>query len=356
MKEIKKLPDYFLLVLLLATLYFGYLIFQPYFAVIIMAVIFALLFFPIYKWIRKIFKKREGLAALSTVIIFVLVILIPLANFVALLVKESIETYPVIESKLSNGFISSAFEMRAGEVKYFFEHYIPFFDVESLDLKKVVLDLGKNLTSFIIKNANVLVSGTTNFFVSLFFMLITMYYFLKDGERFVDRLMYITPLSNKYDRELFEKFREVSKSTILGSLVTSIIQGILGSIAFLVVGLPAFFLGVATGIASFIPVVGTAIVWVPVAIVLGLTGHLASMLFIIIWGVFVIGLSDNLIRTKLIQSKSNIHPLLVFFSIFGGLKLWGFLGIIFGPLILALLLTVVHIYELEYSEILEKKR
>ena len=185
-------------------------------------------------------------------------------------------------------------------------------------------------------------------------MLITMYYLFKDGSRFVSRVMYLTPLPNKYDRKLFTKFREVSKATILSSLLTAVIQGTLGAIAFFIVGYPAFFLGVGTAIASLIPIVGTALVWLPVAIILAISGNWGLAIFMVIWGVLVIGLSDNLIRTKIIESKANIHPLFVFFSIFGGLAAFGFLGIIFGPLILAIILTVIHIYELEYADVLEK--
>lgn len=354
MKDIKNIPGYFLLIILAVSLYFGYIIFRPYLSVIIMAAIFALLFFPIYKWIRSKTKGRDGIAAFLTVMIFVLIILIPLGNFVALLVKESIETYPILEAQFSNGQVNVALDQALSTIQWAQDTYLPFLDENSVNIKSMLLDLGSAFTTFIIRNANVLVVGTTNFFVSLFFMLITMYYLFKDGEYFVERLMHLTPLSDKYDRKLFDKFRDVSKSTILSSLVTAIIQGILGAIAYFFVGVPVLFLGVATGIASLIPIVGTALVWVPVVIVLAVSGHWFSAGFLLLWGVVIIAMSDNLIRTKMIESKSKIHPLLVFFSIFGGLKLWGVLGIIFGPLVLAILLTVIHIYELEYTNVLEK--
>jgi predicted PurR-regulated permease PerM len=141
---------------------------------------------------------------------------------------------------------------------------------------------------------------------------------------------------------------------VLGSLVTAIVQGILGGLAYAIIGLPALFLAVATSIAALIPFVGTTLVWGPIMIILAVAGKWGSALFMLLWGTLLIGLSDNIIRTKVIESKSQIHPLLVFFSIFGGIALWGFLGIIFGPLVLAIILTVLHIYELEYDHILEK--
>ncbi len=354
MKELKSLPTYFLLLLLGIALYFGYLIFKPYFAVIIMAAIFALIFHPFYNWLEKKLKGRSSVAAFLTVFLFILIVVIPLINFIALLVSESINSYPLLEETFSEGNLNSTFEMIVQKTKDF-QAVFPFFDTATFDPKSILLDVSNSLTSFIVKNANVVIAGTTNFFISLFFMLITMYYLLKDGDVFMDRVMKLTPLPNKYDKKLFEKFREVSKSTVLSSLVTALVQGVLGGIAYAIVGLPAtLFLAVATSISSLIPFVGTTLVWVPIAVVLLVSGHPFAALFITIWGIGVIGLSDNIIRTKLIQSRSNIHPLLVFFSIFSGIGLWGFLGIIFGPLVLAIILTVLHIYELEYDHILEK--
>ncbi len=352
MNEIKKnLPNYFLILLLAVALYFAYIIFKPYIAVILLAAIFASLFFPVYKYIRKKLKGREAISSLLTVFVFVLVILIPLTNFIAVLVKESVELYPQLESQLTN--VNTVFAQYVDTLDLYSKTYLTFLGPE-FDIKQILLDLGNSFSQFIISHADTILNATTQFFVQLFFLLITMYYLFKDGEKFVDRLMYLTPLSNKYDRKLFSKFREVSKSTILSSLLTALVQGMLASIAYLIVGYPAFFLGVATAIASLIPIVGTALVWVPVTFVLLVSGNVMAALFLVIWGTVVIGMSDNIIRTKFIQSKSKIHPLLVFFSIFGGLAAFGFAGIIFGPLILSIVLTVIHIYELEYEHILER--
>lgn len=354
MKEMKNLPTYFLLALLLGALYFGYLIFKPYIAVILMAAIFALLFHPLYLFLNKKLKGRNSLSALITVAVFILIIVIPLTNFVGLLVKESIESYPVLEELVQ----SESFSTAINDVLASYESItasLPSLGIASLDLQGLLLDVGNAFTSFILKNANVVLAGTTHFIISLFFMLITMYYLLKDGHQFMERVMHLTPLPNKYDRKLFDKFRDVSKSTILSSVVTAILQGMLGGIAYAIAGLPAvLLLTVATAIAALIPFVGTALVWVPVTIILFVSGQYGFAIFLALWGTIVIGLSDNLIRTKLIESRSKIHPLLVFFSIFGGISLWGFLGIIFGPLVLAIILTILHIYELEYDHILEK--
>ncbi len=354
MKEIKKLPSYFLIALVLASLYFAYILFRPFIAVIVMGAIFALMLHWLYKWLLAKLKGRDSLAALLTVLAFVLVIIIPVGNFVALLVKESIDSLPKLEQRIASGEVSEAFNQTVDQLKVWQERFLPFVDFSSIDFRALILDIGRKFSNFIVANASVILSGTTNFIISLFFMLITMYYLLKDGERFVVRVMKLTPMPSKYDVRLFEKFRDMSRSTVLGSLVTAVAQGILASIAYAIAGLPPLFLGVATGVASLIPVVGTGLVWVPVAIVLAIAGKWFAAIFLAAYGVLVIGLSDNIIRTYVIGSKTKIHPLLIFFSIFGGVALWGVLGIIFGPLLLSMILTVFHIYELEYDTLLEK--
>lgn len=354
MKEIKKLPSYFLMALVLASLYFAYQLFRPYIAVIIMGAIFAMLFYRPYKWLAEKLRGRESAAALLTVLLFILIIVIPVGNFIALLVKETLDSLPKLEQRISNGDVSLAFNQTVEQLKVWQEHYLPFFDFSTIDFRRFIVDLGKRFSNFIVANASDILSGTTNFIVSLFFMLLTMYYLLKDGERFMVRLMKLTPLPSKYDVKLFEMFRDMGRSTVIGSLVTAIAQGALAAIAYTIAGLPPFFLGVATGVASLIPVVGTGLVWLPVAVVLAVAGKWFAAIFLIAYGVLVIGLSDNVIRTYVIGSKSKIHPLLIFFSIFGGIALWGALGLIFGPLMLSLILTVLRIYELEYDNLLDK--
>ena len=176
----------------------------------------------------------------------------------------------------------------------------------------------------------------------------------KDGRKLLDRISYLTPLPNKYDEKLFDKFQQISRTTILSYMVVAIVQGVLGSIAYAIIGLPALFLGFSTAFASLIPVFGTTVVWVPAAIYLFLMGEWWKCLFLVIWGVLFVTTSDNIIRAYFIHGRTNIHPVLVFFSVLGGVAAFGVPGVIFGPLILAILLTVIHIYELEFQNILEK--
>lgn len=353
-KETNSISKYFLFLALGVSLYFAYLVFKPFVSVFLMAAIFATVLYPVYTWFQKATKGRDSIAALLSVLVFVLLIVLPLGNFIILLAKESAQTYAMMQEKFSTNDINTAFSNLFANLRFFHDRYFPFVDLATIDVKQLLLDLGGKFNSYILAAASTLIRGTTQLLTSLFFLLLTMYFLFKDGKVLAERLAFLTPLSNKYDRKLFDKFREVGRSTILSSLLISVVQGTLAGIAYAIIGLPAFFLGVATAITSLIPMVGTALITIPVLIGLALMGHWYSFLFVAIWCFGLVGLADNLVRTMVIKGQSQIHPLLVFFSIFGGLDVFGVQGIVFGPLVLAIMLTLVHIYELEYEHLLER--
>lgn len=352
-QETKNISRYFLFLALAVSFYFAYLIFKPFIAVLLLSAVFATILHPVYTRISEKLKGRDTWAALLTVIVFVLLIVVPLGNFVVLLAHESSTTYDMLQKMFQSGELNERFANLLQTLQGLQQRYLPFIDT-NFDVRQLILDFSDRFNSFVFGAASTLIRGTTQFITSLFFMLISLFFLLKDGEAFVKRISYLTPLSNKYDKKLFDKFREVSKSTILGSLLIAVVQGALAGIAYAIVGLPALFLGVATGVASLIPVVGTTIVTFPVLVGLAIAGRWYAFLFVGIWCFGLVGLSDNILRTWAIQGKSQIHPLLVFFSILGGLEAFGFQGIIFGPLVLAIILTVLHIYELEYESVLER--
>ncbi len=354
MKKETNLSKYFLFLALGVSLYFAYLLFKPFLSVILLAAIFASILYPVYNWFQKITKGRDSIAALLCVLIFVLVIIIPLGNFIVLLARESAATYAAMQEKFGSTDINAAIAQLFNGVRWFQEKYLPFVDLAAIDFKQLVLDLGGQFNAVILSVASNLIRGTTQLLTSLFFLLLTMFFMFKDGKKLAERLAFLTPLSNKYDHKLFDKFREVSRATILSSMLISIVQGTLAGVAYAIIGFPAFFLGFATAICSFIPVVGTILVTVPVLIALAIMGHWYAFIFIAVWCLGFVTFADNITRTIVIEGQSQIHPLLVFFSIFGGIEVFGFQGIIFGPLVLAIMLTMLHIYELEYETVLER--
>jgi predicted PurR-regulated permease PerM len=180
-----------------------------------------------------------------------------------------------------------------------------------------------------------------------------MFFFFVDGKKMLTRFMYLSPLPNKYDQELFRKFRTVSYTTFVSTFVAAIAQGVVGAIGFAIVGFPAFLAGVVVALLSLIPYLGSMIFYVPVGIYYLLAGDIWQGIFVFLWGAIVIGTTDNIVRAYMIKDKAEINPIFVLFSILGGIVMFGFRGVILGPLVVALAVTVFHLYELEFCESLE---
>jgi predicted PurR-regulated permease PerM len=171
-----------------------------------------------------------------------------------------------------------------------------------------------------------------------------MYYLFRDGERLRVAAYDFVPLSDDKAREIFDRTGEVISASVYGVLVIAVIQGVLGGLAFWVLGLPSPLLwGVVMIFLSMIPMLGAFIVWVPAAIYLALTGHWVYAIILTVWGALVIGSIDNFLRPKLVGERTRLHELLVFFSVLGGLQVFGVLGIVLGPVIVAITIALLDV-------------
>jgi predicted PurR-regulated permease PerM len=191
--------------------------------------------------------------------------------------------------------------------------------------------------------------------LDLFIVLFVMFFLFRDGEVFVDKIERIMPLKDKYRKHVFKKLNDMAYAVIYGSIIIAVIQGTLGGIGFLIFGLSSPLLwGIVMIFASLIPYVGSSIIWFPAALILIFDGYLnmettliIKGILLMIYGIFVVGTVDNILKPKIIGDRSGLHPVLVLLGVVGGLALLGFVGIIIGPIILAMLVTFIKIYEEE---------
>jgi predicted PurR-regulated permease PerM len=171
-----------------------------------------------------------------------------------------------------------------------------------------------------------------------------MYYLFRDGERLRAAAYDIMPLSDDKAHEILNRTGEVIGASVYGVLVIAVVQGVLGGLAFWVLGLPSPLLwGVVMIFLSMIPMLGAFIVWVPAAIYLVLTGDWGKAIMLAVWGALVIGSVDNFLRPKLVGERTRLHELLVFFSVLGGLQVFGVLGIVLGPVIVAITIALLDV-------------
>lgn len=173
------------------------------------------------------------------------------------------------------------------------------------------------------------------------FTLFTMFYLFRDAERIIEKLRESLPLEREQTDRIFKRTRDVIEASVNGMLIIAAIQGALGALAFWVLGVPAPILwGVMMFFFSLIPSAGAFVVWLPIAVALLLTGDWNKALALTLFGAFVISAIDNFLRPKPVGDKVRLHPLIIFFTVSGGLQLFGVIGIALGPLIVAVTLAL----------------
>ncbi len=336
----------FILFLTFLSIYLLYQILAPFLSSIVWAIFLAMIFYPLFQKLRRLLKKREILSALIMTLLVLIVIVLPFGLLLASLASEMVDTYHQMEEMIKTGQLQAYLE-KTKEIPIFkwvvakLTEHIDF----PLDPLPLILKNLKQISTFLFNQSTILVKGFSTFIAGFFFTLLSLYYLFKDGSRFFVGLKETVPLRSKERDLLLQRFKDMIYATIYGGILIAMIQGLLGGLSFWVLGLPSpVFWGTAMALLSFIPIGGTALIWAPTGIILLIGGAILKGLILIGLGVCVISMVDNLLRPHFISSRTNIHPLLLFFAVLGGIHTFGFIGLIAGPLIVTLFLTLIEIY------------
>ena len=347
---------YVLIAALLLATYACYLLVAPYMGAIVLAFVLSLLCFPVHQFIESKIPGRPNLVASLSCLLLVVVILVP-----ASLVFMAIVQQGITFTKQSYQWLNS------GGAEQLTQHPLlqsalnslnSILPTESLSAQSIVQHMTEFASGFgkeLLNLSTKLVGDVTGLIFSFILMLFILFFLLRDHEKIVDCLHWILPLSRSHEEELLNEARAVARSAVLGSFLTAIAQGIAGGIAMAIVGLPGLFWGTMMAFASFIPAVGTALIWVPASLYLLLTGDWPWALFMAIWGAVVVGSIDNFLRPMLMQGSSGMNTLLIFLSLLGGIQLFGLIGVIYGPIIFALTLVLLKLYAIEFKDFLEQQ-
>ena len=298
-------------------------------------------------------KGRKNLAAILMCLLLLVIIILPSIKLMVYAGEKSVIAYNSTVEFFDSHTIDDLFKTEFFQRGVLSRIDFSKVDFHSENFKNALLTALKESSNWLLSGATLAVKETTSFIVSLVLIVIAMFFFFVDGEKMLEKLMYLSPLQNKYDKELFRKFRVVSRTTFVSTFVVALAQGVVGGIGFAIVGFPAFLAGVLVAILSLLPYIGSAVFYIPVGLYYLLTGDVWQGMFILLWGMLVIGTIDNVIRTYMVKDEAEINPVFVFFSILGGIVLFGFWGVVLGPLLVALAVTVFHIYELEFCDCLE---
>lgn len=336
--QTKIIEKYFFFGLLLATLVFTFLIFLPFWIIIVLGVSFSIVLYPIYEWLTRR-KIPATLASFITVILFTILLCGPLLGIGALVFNQSQDVYQkVLNSNLNT---SPLFE----KINYKVNNVLP---------AGVVFDINQKATDFITYVSNHIAnifSTTISAFFSFILMLLIIFYLLKDGARWRESLMQLSPLGKENDEKIMNRLALAVNGVVKGSLLIALAQGVLLGFGFWIFNVPNGALwGVVAAVMSFIPTFGTALVSVPAIIFLFATGNTASAVGLLVWAVVIVGLVDNFLGPLVVGRKINIPSILILFSVLGGISLLGPVGILVGPLTVSLLYSLVSIYRNEFNK------
>ncbi|MEK6282643.1 MAG: AI-2E family transporter [Acidobacteriota bacterium] len=340
------MPDYkrqvrwwVLLSVTVICLYLCWLMVQPFIGVLAWATVLVIVFYPIHRRLVQR-TKRPALSALLSCVLVILTILIPVILLTVAVLNELSGATQNLQALIAYLFDPNS--PITGRVLRWASKYV---DVEQIRSGQYLTEQLKGVSGQIAGRTLGIIGGVVGAIVQMFFVIFTMYYLFRDGDRIFNTVRDALPVERKQAVSIMERARDVIGASVYGVLAIAIIQGTLGGLAFWALGVPsALVWGVLMTFLSMIPMLGAFLVWVPAAIYLAATGHYVKALLLVLWGTLVIGMIDNFLRPKLVGSRTKLHELLIFFAVLGGLQVFGVLGIVLGPVVLAITMTLIDIF------------
>ena len=342
---------FFLALFLVSCVLLGWLLW-PFLSVIVLAIVITGVFNPVYRMLHR--KLNATLSSLATCIIIFFVLFVPVSAFVGILANEAYDLYLTAREAVLNNPIQDLIENSniVEKINGILTHFGIKFTAEKLN--SGVTELGRTVGLFLYQQARSMTANIFNFVVNFFFMLLIVFYLLIDSQRLVSFIVGLSPLPDDQDEFLIQKFKDMAGAILIGNGLGGLIQGTLGGIVFALFGFRSPFLwGVIMSLLAFLPIVGIGAVFLPASLYLILQGRLGAGIFFIVFYVLLSGGIEYLFKPKLVGKRVQMHTLLVFLSIIGGLKLFGILGIIYGPLVVTAFLTLTDIYKSSYQRIVE---
>jgi predicted PurR-regulated permease PerM len=318
--------------------YLCWLMLRPLVGVLAWATVLVVVFYPVH---QRVAARVRGatLAAFVSCMLVVLVVLLPL-GFIAVVLVRELAAAAQTAQQLAVAFFDPNTPL-TGRV---FNWLGQYFDLTQLRSTEFLQQRLAGLAGAIASRTWGFLGGVTGAVVKVFFIIYTMYYLFRDGERIAAALPDVLPLEREQAEHIIARTKTVIGASVNGVLVIAAIQGALGGLAFFALGLhSALVWGVVMTFLSMIPMAGAFVVWVPAAVFLLATGHWVKALLLVAWGLFVIGTVDNFLRPKLVGERAKLHELFIFFSVLGGLQVFGVLGLVLGPVVLAVTLALFDV-------------
>ena len=322
-------------------LYLCWLMLRPFMGVVAWAVVLVIVFYPVHRNIAER-TGRRSLSALISCLLVILIVVLPLTLITAAVIHEFAKVGPNLPTNLSQ--ILSQQPAILGRVSEWAQNR---FGINLLGSQEFFVEQLRNLSQRLLGASFSLVGNIVGNIVKAFFVIFTMYYLFRDGDKIVNRLPDALPLDRKQSEAIILRTHQVVSASVYGVVTIAALQGLLAGLAYWILGIPSPVLwAVLTAFVCMIPVAGSFLVWLPLAIYLIISGSWTRAVLLIIWGGLVISTIDNLLRPKLVGTQTKLHELFIFFSVLGGISVFGLLGIVLGPVVLAITLGLLQTFQL----------
>jgi predicted PurR-regulated permease PerM len=357
-RTLSKLATAVFTVCFLALIYFLYRVFNPFVSVLIWAVVLTVVFSPFFAFVLNRVRNRRSLAAFITCVLILTLIVLPVLFLGYLVTQQSMALYGSIQDnpKSLEQFNAKLTELQSNpgfqKVLRFSEKW---FGTRRINLQQDFREALSNISGFLMERVPEFLKNVGGAVLNFLLIFIVMFFLFRDGPALVEVIRSSSPFPAAYEDELIKTFQDVSYATLFGSLLSALAHGAGATILFASLGLPApFFWGAIVSISSLVPVIGSSVVWIPWGAFLLLSGETTRAILLLSIGLLVISSIDNVLKPIVIKGRTDMHPLLVFFSVLGGLDAFGFLGILLGPLIVALFISFLNFYRKEFRSHLQE--
>lgn len=319
-------------------LYLCWTMLRPFLSVLVWSALLAILFYPVYRWILR-YVKRPWAAATLALLFVIVTVMVPVAFVTKAVVSEFAHLANWAQETITRLRTDPATAARFAEWKKASSDYV---DADALFDPEKIGPLLQTLSQALLARSAGFVGGLVGVLTNAVLGLFALFYFFRDGDLISATLPGVLPLRKRQAEAIIERTRTTITASVYGVLVIALIQGTLGGIMFALLGLPSPVLwGVVMVIMATIPLAGAAVVWAPAAAILFVAGHPTKAAILFLFGALVIGTIDNFLRPRLVGDRSNLHPLFIFFSVLGGLSAFGIIGVLIGPVVLAITLGLI---------------
>jgi predicted PurR-regulated permease PerM len=340
----------FFFAVFLFLLYQLYLCLAPFAAPLVLAAVVVLTFYPLTERVVKALRGSRTLGSLAMSLGVMLLVLVPTILLLGLLVEEATTAYDRVQQLIEEGGtgpLEASESWLAGTWQGMTER-VPA--LSGVDVSNIGLQASRRVSRWVATEAAALAENLLTSALSAVMMLVALFFFFRDGDRIAGLLRDLIPMQPAQKDRILRRVYDTVTAVVQSTMLIAVIQGIVGGLGYFLIGRLSMsvLLGFLTGVASLIPVVGSALIWVPTAIYVLVTGEIWRGVALVLWGAIAIGSVDNFVRPLVIGGRVEMPTLLLLFVLLGGLQVYGFLGIFVAPVVVAVLLAFVEIYREHY--------